>query len=98
MLCKFFCFVMQLSIRTCFILSLLFDVFFPCFRPPYSKEDLSDVTVCFADTRRCPFSESDAKLLRSLFIPVCPPVLLSNYLTDKVAPVPAEHCLPDFKV
>lgn len=66
--------------------------------PPYSKEDLSDVTVCFADTRRCPFSESDAKLLRSLFIPVCPPVLLSNYLTDKVAPVPAEHCLPDFKV
>ncbi|KAJ2944032.1 hypothetical protein O0L34_g8362 [Tuta absoluta] len=62
--------------------------------PPYSNED---ITVCFADMKRYPLSDRDAAWLLSRRVPVCAPVLLSNYLTDDVPPNPLEHCLPDFR-
>ncbi|XP_050684584.1 DNA topoisomerase 2-binding protein 1 isoform X2 [Leptidea sinapis] len=62
--------------------------------PPYSSDE---ATVCFADVKRLPLSERDATWLRSKRIPVCPPVLLSSYLTEEVAPKPEDHCLPEFR-
>ncbi|XP_060810471.1 DNA topoisomerase 2-binding protein 1-A [Amyelois transitella] len=66
----------------------------PDLQPPYNDES---ITVCFADLKRYPISERDAAWLMSRKIPVCPPVLLSSYLTDETPPVPEEHCLPEFK-
>ncbi|XP_049887714.1 DNA topoisomerase 2-binding protein 1-A isoform X2 [Pectinophora gossypiella] len=62
--------------------------------PPYMNED---ITVCFADVKRCPLSSRDTSWLISRRVPVCAPVLLSAYLTDDTAPDPHTHCLPDFR-
>ncbi|CAH0722992.1 unnamed protein product, partial [Brenthis ino] len=63
--------------------------------PPYTN---ANITVCFADIKRYPLSERDTAWLISNRIPVCPPVLLSSYLTDETTPDPKDHCLPDFKL
>ncbi|CAH2099443.1 unnamed protein product [Euphydryas editha] len=62
--------------------------------PPYTNDD---ITVCFADIKRYPLSDRDAAWLISKRIPVCPPVLLSSYLTDEVPPNPVEHCIPEYR-
>ncbi|CAH2269810.1 jg1105 [Pararge aegeria aegeria] len=62
--------------------------------PPYTDDSIS---VCFADIKRYPLSDRDAAWFISKRIPVCPPVLLSSYLTDDVPPNPVEHCLPDYR-
>ncbi|XP_072935545.1 DNA topoisomerase 2-binding protein 1 [Epargyreus clarus] len=63
-------------------------------QPPYSDER---VTVCFADIKRCPLSDRDAAWLVSRRVPICPPVLLSSYLTDETPPDPVQHCLPEYR-
>ncbi|CAK1600310.1 unnamed protein product [Parnassius mnemosyne] len=62
--------------------------------PPYNNEN---ITVCFADIKRYPLSERDSTWLKSRKIPVCPPVLLSSYLTEETRPNPEQHCLPEFR-
>ncbi|XP_038209375.1 DNA topoisomerase 2-binding protein 1 isoform X2 [Zerene cesonia] len=66
----------------------------PDLQPPYSNDE---VTVCFADVKRLPLSEQDARWLVSKRIPVCAPVLLSSYLTEETPPNPWDHCLPEFR-
>ncbi|XP_045485760.1 DNA topoisomerase 2-binding protein 1 isoform X1 [Pieris rapae] len=66
----------------------------PDVEPPYTDEN---VTACFADIKRYPLSDRDARWLISKRIPVCAPVLLSAYLTDETLPDPKEHCLPEFR-
>ncbi|XP_045456996.1 DNA topoisomerase 2-binding protein 1-like [Melitaea cinxia] len=62
--------------------------------PPYTDDS---ITVCFADIKRYPLSDRDAAWLISKRIPVCPPVLLSSYLTDEVPPDPVEHCIAEYR-
>ncbi|XP_064076968.1 DNA topoisomerase 2-binding protein 1 isoform X2 [Vanessa tameamea] len=62
--------------------------------PPYTNDN---ITVCFADIKRYPLSDRDAAWLISKRIPICPPVLLSSYLTDEVPPDPVEHCIPEYR-
>ncbi|XP_050354727.1 DNA topoisomerase 2-binding protein 1-B isoform X2 [Nymphalis io] len=62
--------------------------------PPYTNDN---ITVCFADIKRYPLSDRDAAWLISKRIPVCPPVLLSSYLTEDVPPNPIEHCIPEYR-
>ncbi|CAG9576231.1 unnamed protein product [Danaus chrysippus] len=62
--------------------------------PPYSEVN---VTVCFADLKRYPLSERDSSWFISRGTPVCPPVLLSSYLTEDTPPDPLQHCFPNFR-